>query len=222
MGNEKLIIYGLTDPRTGEIRYIGKSTKGLKRPQEHGRKGRSNGRCKNWVSSLINIGLKCGIRVLECSETLDELSAAEVRWIKIGRESGWRLTNLTDGGEGTPGHVKSPATRRKLSLAATQRQSDPEVREQIRQRLIGHEVSEETREKIRLSLKGRKLPEAHAENIQKALKGRVFSAEHRRKLSEAASRRTGQRGRTLTPEHKQKLREAAQRRYTNEREHKKR
>lgn len=212
MEDKPLIIYGLTDPRTGETRYIGKSTKGLKRPREHGRKGRGNGWCKNWVASLINLGLKCGIEVLECCETLDELNAAEVRWIKKGREDGWRLTNLTNGGEGTPGLVKSPATRRKLSIAATERQADPEVRERVRQQLLGHEVSEETREKIRQSLEGRKLPRTHAENIQKALKGRVFSDEHRRKLSEAASRRTGQGGRTFTEEHKQKLRDAAKRR----------
>lgn len=189
MGEHQFIIYGLTDPRTGEVRYIGKSTKGLKRPQEHGRKGRSNGRCKNWLTSLDKIGLKCGIKVLECCETLDELSAAEVCWVRKGREVGWRLTNLTDGGEGTSGHIKSEDTRRKLSRAATERQADPEVRVRIRQQLLGHEVSEETREKIRQSLKGRKLHKTHAENIQKALKGRIFTENHKQKLREAAQRR---------------------------------
>ena len=213
MEDQRLLVYGLTDPRIGEIRYVGKSTKGLKRPQEHGRKGRGNGWCKNWVASLAELGLGFGIEVLECCETLDELNAAEIRWIKKGRESGWRLTNLTNGGEGTPGHVKSEATRRKLSVAATKRQAAPEVREQMRQRMLGHEVSEEAREKIRQSLQGRKLPDAHTEHIRQALKGRVFSEEHRQKIRDAASRRTGQGGRTFTEEHKQKLREAALRRY---------
>lgn len=207
----QFLVYGLTDPRTGEIRYVGKSAKGMKRPQEHGRKGRGNGRCKNWVASLAKIGLKCGIEVLECCETLDELSTAEVRWIKKGRDAGWRLTNLTDGGEGAPGHIKSPATRRKLSQAAIERQANPEVRERIRQRMLGHEVSEETREKIRLSLKGRKLSKTHADNIQKALKGRIFSEEHRKKLSDAASRQIRQKGRVFTEEHRRKLSEAASR-----------
>lgn len=187
--DNQFLVYGLTDPRTGEVRYIGKSTKGLKRPQEHGRKGRGNGKCKNWVASILKIGLKCGIEVLECCETLDELSAAEVRWIKKGRESGWRLTNMTDGGEGAPGHIKSKGTRIKLSMSATSRQSNPEVRDRIRCQLLGHEVSKETRDKISKSLKGRKLPKSHSENIQKALKGRVFTENHRQKLSEAALRR---------------------------------
>ena len=30
----RFIIYALTDPRTGEIRYVGKSTRGLKRTPE--------------------------------------------------------------------------------------------------------------------------------------------------------------------------------------------
>lgn len=211
MTDKQFLIYGLTDPRTGEVRYIGKSTKGLKRPHEHGRKGRGNGWCKNWVASLAKVGLKYGVTVLECCNTLDELSAAEIHWIRKGREAGWRLTNLTDGGEGTPGCVKSEATRLKLSKAATERQADQEVRERARQQQLGHEVSGETRARISQSLTGRTLSRTHAENIQKALKGRVFSEEHRQNLRDAA-RRTWPKGRIFTEEHKQKLREAALRR----------
>jgi hypothetical protein len=187
--NSNFIIYGLTDPRDGDIRYIGKSTKGLKRPREHGKKGRSNAKCKNWLSCLAKCNLQYGIKILEYCATIEELNYAEKNWIKKGREYGWNLTNLTDGGEGAPGCVKSAATRQKLSKAATERQADPEIRERIRQRLLGHKVSDETKEKIRWSLTGRKLSKDHADNIRKALKGRIFTDDHKQKLREAALRR---------------------------------
>ena len=213
MSDPKYIIYGLTDPRTSQVRYVGQSSKGLRRPLEHGNGGRSSGRCKTWLKSLQLKGLKNGVVVLEICGSAEDLDPAERKWIAHGRSKGWGLTNMTDGGEGTLGHIKSPKTRAALSKAATLRQSDPEVKERARVKALGHTTSEETRSKIRMRLAGRKLPAAHVENIRSSLKGRVFNEEHRRKLSDAARKRGDQKGRTLTPEHRQRLREAALKRY---------
>lgn len=187
----KYIIYGLEDPRTSQIRYIGKSTSGLKRPSEHGRKNRSSGKCKNWIKSLQNKGMTFKIKILEVLEEETLLNASERKWIAIGRELNWPLTNMTDGGEGASGCVKSPETRLKLSKSATERQSSFEVREKARQKALGHPVDEETRKKISLKLSGRKLSKTHLENIQRSLKGRVFSEDHKAKLSKAAFKRYG-------------------------------
>ncbi len=188
MNDPKYLIYGLTDPRTEQVRYIGKSTIGMRRPREHGRKGRSNAKCKNWLKSLHAKGLKFGIVVLEVCENEESLNPAECRWIAYGRAENWELTNMTNGGEGTTGHIKSKETREALSRAAKSRQADPEVRENARKKALGHTTSKETREQISKKLKGRKLSASHIENIKNGLKRRIFSEEYK-KLSLAASKR---------------------------------
>lgn len=111
---KKHLIYGLTDPRTGALRYVGRSSSALKRPREaHGR------RCQNWVNSLKKQGLVPGILVIqEFDQTEDVdgcLNAEERRWIAYYRSVGVRLTNLTDGGE--KGRKIDESTRKRMRTA---------------------------------------------------------------------------------------------------------
>lgn len=95
------LVYGLTDPTTAAIRYIGKSSAGLERPREHvGKIGRETTHKANWIRVLLQAGAMYGIRVLEECSDFDQAAQAEIRWIAEGRRAGWPLTNLTDGGEG--------------------------------------------------------------------------------------------------------------------------
>jgi len=50
----KYIIYGLSHPLTNEIRYIGKSCKGMERPGEHMNPGNLKRKSKksSWILSL--------------------------------------------------------------------------------------------------------------------------------------------------------------------------
>ena len=63
----KFIIYGLTDPRTGEVRYVGKSTSGMNRPRAHRwpTHMRLNTHTAAWVRKLHSLGLTYGIDVIE-------------------------------------------------------------------------------------------------------------------------------------------------------------
>ncbi len=111
------IIYGLRDPYTQEIRYVGKSSSGLKRPKAHftpsGRRARTY--CARWLRSLKR---QPDIVVLQVVALRDELANAERAWIAIGRAAlGNRLTNLTIGGEGCTGRAVSAETRAKLRVA---------------------------------------------------------------------------------------------------------
>lgn len=103
------LIYGLADPRTDAVRYIGKSSSGLKRPRRHSLPGclRADQTYKgNWIRSLLAAGLQPKTVVLEeCAA--DALCDAECFWIAQARGLGWSLTNLTKGGDGTPGRVPS-------------------------------------------------------------------------------------------------------------------
>lgn len=95
---KKHLIYGLCDPRTDEIRYVGRSSSGFTRPRDP-----HSAHCGNWIQSLHKLGLIPWICILEelgpTDDVDDRLNEAERCWIKILRERGVNLTNLTDGGE---------------------------------------------------------------------------------------------------------------------------
>ncbi len=206
-------IYALVDPSTAEVRYIGQTCDFIRRTREHARgydKGRTH---KNiWVRSLSRAGLEPLVIVLEeCAE--ETYAEAERRWIARYRSAGARLTNLTDGGEGAPGHIKTEEERKKLSLALKGRKRPPEVGQKMSAtkkrngptqksldaiRLvslgnIGRKHSAESRAKKSTTLTGRKYGPAPLERRAKmsaGMKGIKKTDEHRAKLSAAVARRT--------------------------------
>lgn len=111
-------VYGLVDPRTRLIRYVGCSTKGLKRPKQHREVavGTSHLYSQRWIRELERCGLTYEIVILEVvvEGEVKWLYAAEKWWIAYGRASGWTLTNLTDGGDGWSGK-RSEEQRRAMS-----------------------------------------------------------------------------------------------------------
>jgi hypothetical protein len=116
------IVYVLKDG--DEIRYVGKSLKDNPnlRLSEHLWSAR-NGRktyVARWLRGLLRKGRSPTVEIIEkCGA--DAVADREISWIAKYRAEGSRLTNLTDGGEGTSGRVVSPTTRRivsRRSLAA--------------------------------------------------------------------------------------------------------
>jgi len=98
-------IYGLVDPRDGQVRYIGKTGCRLSlRLSRHiaAAKHEADNFCHrvNWIRELLGLGLLPEIRGLERNPA--DWAEAEVRWIQHGRSQGWDLTNGTLGGEGYP------------------------------------------------------------------------------------------------------------------------
>lgn len=174
--DSRFIIYGLFDPRDGgELRYIGRSTSGLRRPNSHCTPGslRKDGFSHkgNWIRQLLALDLKPEVVVLEVFPNSDPLSEMERQAIELYRSMGFRLVNATDGGEdGSPGPL-SPETRAKISRAAK-----------------GRVISEEQRRKIAIGRTGKiHSPETRAK-MSAALKGRKHSVEHRKKNAEARLR----------------------------------
>ena len=178
------IIYGLVDPRTLLVRYVGKSTHGMTRPREHRRPSRlrDGGRRANWIKSLLALGLNYEITVLEEAASKEALYAAERWWVSYGRACEWPLTNLTDGGEGVHGWKASEATRAKISIAAKKRFASPEARAQWSVVRRGA-WTPELRANIGASNKRRGQSPATRAKIAAALRTRVFTAEHRARLS---------------------------------------
>lgn len=98
-------IYGLADPRTGEIRYVGRTVNLRHRTRRHLRVAGTESPSlyrDRWIKQLLSEGLEFNLIVLE---TIDESQSgeAETKWIAKLREEGARLTNLTDGGDGITG-----------------------------------------------------------------------------------------------------------------------
>ena len=124
-GVDRHLIYGLIDPRDGQLRYVGKSCEGLKRPRAHARRLKwDRGHCRNWVKGLVDLGLKPDIEVLETCDSPKALIEAEQFHIAYFRMVGCNLTNLTAGGEGQWGLRFSEERRRRISRNGTWQKRD--------------------------------------------------------------------------------------------------
>lgn len=137
----RYIIYGLCDPRTGELRYIGKSSSGLTRPRVHFRNDRTlndGSHVHNWCKSILAIGLEPEIVVLEQYESTESLRDAEIRLIAFFRKMGYRLANLTAGGDGLNGFRHSQSTREKLSRSRTGSSLSDDHKKAISRSLSGY------------------------------------------------------------------------------------
>lgn len=89
-------IYGLCDPLTNEIRYVGKANNRFERLKTHllsAKKGSSPVHC--WLRSLTQRGLKPIVILLE--KTMD-WQQSEVRMIEVLRGRGFKLLNVSKGG----------------------------------------------------------------------------------------------------------------------------
>lgn len=104
----QFLIYGLTDPRTNAVRYIGQSTCGTRRPESYKWnsvvRSTHNPRLTNMLRKWERDGLEYGFTVLQFTVEGDQLvlDDAEQRWIASGRAMGWDLVNVLEGGNHPP------------------------------------------------------------------------------------------------------------------------
>lgn len=118
------LVYALQDPRTKEIRYIGKSTKGLKRPKYHllpcyyANKKHDKIPLYLWIRKLARLGLKPEILILQEIDTAQNLAKAELYWIDYFKFQGSPLTNVLDASSmGNLGFKFSLEQRQNMSKA---------------------------------------------------------------------------------------------------------
>ncbi len=191
------IVYGLFDPRTDTLRYVGKSASGMTRPKAHlfpSQLLRHNRRTA-WIKSLAAENLAPEIVVLGEAANAESLPELEKLAIAHYREMGFDLVNGTDGGEGTLGRKLSPEAKAKISAAQKGRKRSPETLEKQRisavARFAANPVTEEQLEKMRAGLQSRSPEErlAHSKSMSRATaasnRTRVWTVEARARLSEA-------------------------------------
>ena len=165
VSEDRFYVYGLYDPRDGELRYVG-LRKGNLGPRLNlhicdARKGKKRYSC-HWIRQVLDAGFKPLICELQQFNNFEDTKAAEVYWIKFFREQGCRLTNLTDGGEGTVGWVPDEEFRRKVSV-----------------RMKGHKRSPESIEKVAAAHRGMKRTGEALERMRAATKKIIQSPEWR-------------------------------------------
>lgn len=210
-----VVIYGLTDPETNEVRYVGKSVEPHRRLRAHIQHARNGGKTyrDTWIRSLLTQGLLPRMVELQRVES-GSWQEAEAFWISHFRKSG-NLTNLTDGGDGPNGFNHSEETKQRLSEHWTGKPKGP-FSEEHRKRIsegakewhernpghfLGRTVPEETRQRISETLRGRPgrpQSEETRAKLSEAMRGRSKTLEHRRKIAE--SLRGRQRPRTVEEE----------------------
>ncbi len=186
-----MFIYGLFDPITQELRYIGKAINPKNRFNGHLKDNRLTHK-GSWIKSLLKNNLKPEMVVLE-EVSDDNWQQEEHWWISYMKSLGVRLTNLNEGGQG--GIRPSEETRIKMGRGRLGKSPynkgipwDDETKRKISLSLMGRKNkphSEETKLKMSLSQKG--IPETeNARQINsESHKGLHHSSESKKKISES-------------------------------------
>lgn len=186
----EIMVYGLYDPDTGDLRYIGKTCRGWRRIREHLciSYAKDESHKSRWLRTLFSANKLPTVKVLLVCETNEQALDAEVTAIKDARDRGERLTNITDGGEGFSGLVVTPESSAKCGAALHKRWiglSDDARAEEL-ERIHRNLHSPETRAKISKKLRGRKqAPTPALLASYEARRGCPVSDETRAKLSKA-------------------------------------
>jgi hypothetical protein len=158
------IIYGIADPVTTELRYIGKTVTSLPRRLDahlHNARRRLKQPCAHWIASLLAKGIRPEIFEIEVCLPGSDWEEAEQFWIENFRALGCRLLNLSiGGGAGALGWRATEATKRRMSAALTGRPVSEETRRKIGASNSGKVRSAEVCRQIADGRRGEKAPTA--------------------------------------------------------------
>ena len=190
------VVYALIDPRVDDdimcVRYIGKSRNAKTRLYEHRyqAKKKTNTHLYHWYNKLLSDGVEPVLVVLR--NVSKKLSGSwEKAYIKKFFRLGAKLTNLTDGGDGTFGHVMSEETKAKMSEAKKGRKLTPEHVAKMSSSRKGKVFSKEHRRKLSEAGKGRAVSKETREKIRQGNKGKKFTAEQRVNYDAAMKKQIG-------------------------------
>jgi hypothetical protein len=200
-------IYGLVDPRTGEVRYIGKSDNPRYRLTHHCRNRLYTVKGK-WIKELIELGTKPDLCIFECVD-FDKWEEREKWWIRFYLDNGVDLLNSNLGGSGGSypdtetrklvaervsktmrGRPLSESHKKALSIARKGIPPTEKVRQANIKAMTGRKLSEESIRKRTLARIGKPLTEEHKKKIGDANRGRVFGEDFKSRMERQSSKLT--------------------------------
>lgn len=171
--SSRYLIYGLLAKEADSsnvlnVRYVGKSCNGSKRPKEHGHPWALKGETPvyRWIRKLRRNGHDYSWVILEEFAGPDDLYTAEQFWIAQLRGSGNKLLNLNDGGAGNVGWKMSEKQKAHMRVIKT-----------------GKKASEATKQKMRDTRRGTKMSQKAIENSRAARLGSTHTREARVTIS---------------------------------------
>jgi hypothetical protein len=189
--NRPWTIYGLVDPRTDDVRYVGVNFRGAARYREHlcrARKGCTR-HVYCWIRQLMRQDMLPVYRILETGQGENTWQAREAYWIAQLRGK-TKLCNLTNGGDGTPGRP-IPAKQRALLSEQRKGKKYPPGRKSA---MLGRKHSAAVRAKIAEASRGRRDRPETSIRRSEAAKRRGIPPEQqaRMAMATAATRRTSE------------------------------
>jgi len=139
-------VYALIDPRSHQLRYIGKALDVRQRDRNHFKQAKwERSRKAAWMRELRAAGLRPDLIVIEeCTPA--ESAAREKYWIARALWRGIPLLNMKHGGQGRIN--TSEETRKKISDAVKGKGHGPEWRAAHAAALRGRKASDETKAKM--------------------------------------------------------------------------
>ncbi len=190
MNKPKTHIYGLVDPRTNKIRYVGKTVNIKRRLQNHLCPASLNRirHVAQWLKGLVQHNSRPTVVILETVKESDA-DKTERRWIRRFKKAGLKLTNLTPGGEGgaTYGRLGSKWSPEQYLNYAKTRTGMKVARTAKGNRNRGIGIAKHWAEMRKLGIR-KKGPVHTAESKAKiglSHKGKRLSVDHRAKLRAA-------------------------------------
>lgn len=186
--NRQLVLYGLVDPVSLLLRYIGISSYGLGRPHQHALEADKD-KVRHlplycWIRQLTAAGLKYSVVVLRDDfTTVQDLRSAEIHWIAIMRALGAPLLNISRGGLGGP---LSEQSRKRISMANKGRKHTPESRaiNSAAQRIAQNRPEVKAKQSAAFRKRLATDPSLRAGMVQRARRPKALAT--RTKMSEAA------------------------------------
>ena len=113
-------VYGLIDPQSQKLRYVGKTIGELNLRFNHhiwnAIHGKSTTHKNIWIRSVLRKNLKPEIFDIETIENEQELLDAEVFWIAYFKYIGCDLVNHTIGGDRGSGYKHTDEDKQKMSI----------------------------------------------------------------------------------------------------------
>lgn len=149
-----VFIYGLIDPFTFKVRYIGKTINLKQRLSTQLNEQSNTYRC-HWIQSLLKKGKNPIQVVFQELGDGENWQVAEKRWIAIAKKYGLDLVNCTDGGDGVLG-VSGEGKERMLATWKG-RKHKPETLIKLSDRSKGRVKPEKAKDAVSQKMKGRKI-----------------------------------------------------------------
>lgn len=170
MEERKHLIYAFIDEKQKPF-YIGRTYKLSKRKKEHLAEVKYGNTLPkyNKLRKLIKEGNDFNLLVIVIEDNIPSslIEEKEIYYISKLRKEGYKLKNLTDGGEGSINTI-------------------PGIYEKLKKIHTGKKRSQTTKDRIRESKKGKEFSQTHKDNLSIARKKRIIKLETRIKASKTS------------------------------------